>query len=427
MNRSSLVRNAALSLPIALAACSSGSAGKEVESQKTRATPTVSASDLTAAATGERDLGIDLYKNIAASGTGNVFLSPHSISEALTMVYAGAATDTASQLRTVLHAQLPDAQLFPAMNGLDLALESRGQGEPGDDGAKFQLNVANALWGQEGFTFEQPFLDTLAVDYGAGVHLVDFEKNAEGARTTINTWVADQTNQKITNLLPEGAVDSTTRLTITNAVYFNAAWQTAFDKSATAPAAFTTDAGAAVQVPTMHNVFTSTGLIGNGVTAVEIPYAGDQLSMIVVQPDDLATFESQLSGDSLEALIGQLAPAQVTLSLPEWKFTNTNSLGGILKSLGATDAFTPGVADFSGIDGAHDLFIQDVLHKAYVGVDESGTEAAAATAITVGGSAVEQTPPALTVTIDKPFLFVIRDNATGACVFLGRVTDPTAS
>ena len=146
------------------------------------------------------------------------------------------------------------------------------------------------------------------------MHLVDFVKNAEGARTTINTWVADQTNQKITNLLPEGAVDSTTRLTITNAVYFNAAWATAFDKSATAPAAFTTAAGTSVQIPTMHNVFTSTGLIGNGVTAVELPYAGDELSMIVIQPDDLATFESQLSGDSLEALIGQLAPAQVTLS-----------------------------------------------------------------------------------------------------------------
>ncbi|MEO6954423.1 MAG: serpin family protein, partial [Polyangia bacterium] len=302
-----------------------------------------------------------------------------------------------------------------------LALESRGQGQTGVDGSPFKLSIANALWGQEGSTFLPAFLDTIAVNYGAGVHPLDFLHSPDPSRITINDWVAKETSNKILDLIPEGAINSDTRLVLTNAVYFNASWATAFEQSATKDAAFTLADGSTVQAPTMHGGFEGEGFSDDTMQAVQIEYAGDELSMVVMQPKDLAAFESSLSPAVLDGVLAKLAPAYITLSLPKWKVTDSHGLSAPLKALGMTDAF--GDADFSGMDGAKDFVIQDVLHKAYIAVDEKGTEAAAATAVVIGTTSIESNQ--LSLSFDHPYLYVIRDNATGAVVFMGRISDPT--
>ena len=415
-------RHTSYLLPLALAACSGGTTPGEISSSKQRETAAnVSADQLTAAATSERTFGVALYAQLVDGTGGNVFFSPHSIEEALSMTYAGAAGETAAQMRSVLAYTLPDDQIHQAMNGLDLALESRGKGQVGVDGNPFKLSVANALWGQSGYTFLPAFLDTLAQSYGAGVHPLDFEHAPDPSRITINDWVASETNDKIKDLLAEGSVTSNTRLVLTNAVYFNASWATPFAAAETTIAPFTTLAGSTVQAPTMHAGFEGSGYASGGVEAVQLDYAGHELSMIVIQPDDLAQYESQLTPAVLDALVGKLEHAYVTLSLPKWKVTDSHDLVAPLRALGMTDAFES--ADFSGIDGAKDFVIQDVVHKAYIAVDEKGTEAAAATAVVDETTSI--TTKQLTLTFDHPYLYVIRDNATGAIVFMGRIADPT--
>jgi len=252
---------------------------------------------------GSSAFAFDLYRTLATED-GNLFYSPYSISLALAMTYAGARGETEQEMADTLHFTLPQDRLHPAFNGLDLELASRGQGTQGTDEEGFRLNIANAIWGQEDFTFLEEFLDVLAGNYGAGLRLVDFEREAEEARVTINDWVSDETEGKIKDLIPPGVIDDLTRLVLTNAIYFNAAWLNPFQEQLTEDGPFHTLDGRDVQAPMMSQLASFGYAQGEGYQAVELPYDGEELSMEVLLPDagEFDSFEGRLGGDFLSAL-----------------------------------------------------------------------------------------------------------------------------
>jgi serpin B len=425
----------AFSLALAASACSSddtqgpapectdpSTAGCMVASSKQRVTsPDVPDADLSAAVAGNTDFATALYQQLRTE-PGNLFYSPFSISEALAMAWAGANGETAAEMASALHFTLPEAQLHPAFNAIDLALMSRGEGKAGADGGKFRLNIANALWGQMGYSFQTPFLDTLAVNYGAGMHVVDFEKAAEPSRVVINDWVAERTEDRIKDLLPKGSIDSATRLVLTNAIYFNAAWETPFKAESTKERAFTLRDGTTVNLPTMSG-YQDTGYgEGDGWAALDMPYDGHELSMVLVLPaaGTLDAFEASLSSARIDEIIGAMGHYSVDVTLPKFKIESAFSLKAQLSKMGMPLAFSD-AADFSRIDGKGGLMIGDVVHKAFVNVNEAGTEAAAATGVTFGATSV---PLPAEIHFDRPFLFFIRDIATKSVLFVGRVEDP---
>jgi serpin B len=399
--------------------------------------PDVSPADATALVSGNTSFAFALYPGLTGSGSStNVFYSPYSVSLALAMTYAGAGGDTATQMASALDFTLPAAQLHPAFDALDLAIETVPAGATGQDGQPFVINVADSLWGASGASFGQPFLATLGSDYGAGLHTVDFGDAAQAVQD-IDAWVSGKTNGKIPNLLSPNSVNPETRFVIVNAVYFNASWATPFDATRTAPGTFTREDGSTVQASMMTSNATSdtpgaaTGYAsGTGWQAVDLPYSGGTTSMVVVLPDEgsFSAVEQQLSPTFYANVLSSLNEQDlVELTLPKFTIHGaTVSLVPELKALGMTDAFAPGVADFKAIVPG-DVFIHDVLHQAFVSVDESGTEAAAATAVVGGGLAIA-TPPPPTVTVDvnRPFFFFIRDVASGTVLFVGREGDPTA-
>jgi serpin B len=338
------------------------------------------------------------------------------------MTWAGARGRTETQMAQALRFTLGQDRLHPAFDAIDLALMSRGKNAAGKDGGPFRLNIANALWGQLGHSFQTPFLDTLAQSYGAGMHVVDFEKSAESARGIINDWVAEKTEDRIKDLLPPGSVDSLTRLVLTNAVYFNAAWSEPFNKANTKDQAFTKRDGATIQVPTMSGYQQAPYGEGQGWAALDIPYGNRELSMLLVLPaaGTFDAFEGALTSDKIGEITAGLSMHGVSVTLPRFRIESQFSLAEALAKLGMTDAFTD-AADFSGMNGTGGLFINAVVHKAFVEVDESGTEAAAATGVGVGTTSA---PEPAEIHFDRPFLFFIRDRATKTIVFFGRVEDP---
>lgn len=391
------------------------------QSALTRATPSVPDATLRTFAESNAAFAMALYGQIAEPGK-NLFYSPYSISAALAMTYAGASGNTEAQMKQAMHFDLAEPALHEAFNALDRALEGRGADLPDDEtGSPFTLEIANSIWGQNGFPFEQPFLDTLAQHYGAGMRLLDFIADAEKARQIINAWVAMVTHDRIKDLIPQGIIDSATRLVLTNAIYFKASWKTKFDKTQTAAGPFTKLDGSTIQTDLMHLQDKDFAYAtGDGWAAAELPYVGDDISMVIVVPDDLAAYEAALTGPGLTALFDALAPQALTLTVPKFTFEADFNLGEALKALGMTDAFT-GDADFSGMTATANLFIQAVVHKAFVAVDEDGTEAAAATAVIVGETSV---PTFIDFKADRPFLFFIRDRPTNSVLFVGRVVDP---
>jgi serpin B len=398
-------------------------AGGLVASDEERITsPDVPAGDLRAVVADNTDFALSLYQKLRFT-PGNLFYSPFSISAALAMTWAGARGETESQMAAALHFTLPQERLHPAFDALDLALASRGRGAMGSDGGAFRLTVANAIWGQVGYPFEVPFLDTLALNYGAGVHVVDFRKDPEGSRGVINDWVAERTEDRIEDLLPPGSIDASTRLVLTNAIYFNAAWESPFDEGDTKDATFTRRDGTEIQVPTMRGSPRARYGSGDGWAAVELPYDRHELAMVLVLPDagTIDAFEASLTGDALAAILGSMTEHLVTLSLPRFEIESQLSLVEQLSGLGMPIAFGD-AADFSGISGEGGLAIRDVVHEAWVSVDEAGTEAAAATGVVVGPTSV---PMPAEIHFDHPYLFVIRDLATETILFVGRVEDPT--
>ena len=398
-----------------------------VQSNKARAAMAPAANaDLPALVTGNNAFAWDLYQKLAQQ-EGNLFYSPYSISLALAMTYAGARDATEEQMARTMHYTLPQDRLHPAFNNLDLTLAQRGQGAKGKDGQGFRLNIANALWGQQGYQFLPGFLDLLAQNYGAGLRLLDFARAPEDSRVTINKWVSDQTENKIKDLIAPGAIVPATRLVLTNAIYFNAAWADQFKPEETQDGPFNLLDGSKVTVPMMHQTASFGYAEGDGYQAVELPYDKNELSMVILLPQagKFQTFESTLDASHAATLVQNLKYKRVALTMPKFKFDSSFTLADALQALGMRDAFTYGPANFSGMDGTRDLFIGQVVHKAFVAVDEQGTEAAAATAVIMtAGAAMPEQPVA--VTIDRPFVFLIRDIQTGAILFVGRVVNPKA-
>ncbi len=407
-------------------ACSGADDGALLRADVARAAP--SQADIEAAyiaANGNAAFGWDLYRQIAAE-PGNLFVSPHSISVALAMVYAGAAGSTAIEMAETLHYDLPQPQLHPAFNALALSLEEADKAASGKK-EPFRLSVVNSAWAQEDHPFLQPYLETLARSYGAGIRTVDYTKDAEGARKTINAWVSDQTGKRIKDLLPQGSLDELTRLVLANAVYFKADWETPFEKANTTIGPFTRLDGTPVDAAMMRNSELSARYAEDGdVQAVELRYAGGRTSMVILLPRSgrFAAAQRAMDADRVSRLVAALAPATLNISLPKFEFTRRTDLGATLQAMGMVSAFQPDTADFSGMDGTRQLFISEVYHKAFVRVDEEGTEAAAATAavIRTTGAPVGVVP----FTADRPFIFLIRDSETGATLFLGHVVDPAA-
>lgn len=385
--------------------------------------------DVMTAATGLRAFAGQAYALLAEAKDGNIVYSPASIHLALAMTYSGARGDTAAEMREALHFDLDGDAFHEAMNTLDQVLASRNREEPpGSDGMerKVLLQVANALWGQQGFEFEQGFLDTLAADYGAGMRLVDYVAATEEARQAINAWVAEQTNDRIPELIPDGVLSAMTRLVLTNAVYLDATWAAPFDGNDTWEAPFTRLDGSEVLVETMHKQLVARYAAGDSWQAIELPYLGEELAMLFLVPDPgtLADIEAGVADGLFDEVLDTLGPADVNLSLPKYEFQFKTSVAQLLRDLGMLLAFDPSLADFSGMTAADRLFISDVIHEAFIAVDEEGTEAAAATGVVMDLAAA---PIAgIELQIDRPFLFSLYDRETGAVLFMGRVLDPAA-
>ncbi|MBM3176254.1 MAG: serpin family protein, partial [Chloroflexi bacterium] len=406
------------------ASCAPTQAGEVIQSEKQRITsPNVNQADLTVLVDGNNAFAFDAYQALKKAD-GNLFFSPYSISLALAMTYAGARGTTAQQMASALHFTLPQGQLHPAFNSLDTELSQRGQGAKGKDGKGFRLNIVNAIWGQKGYKFLPEFLDTLAQNYGAGLRTLDFKQASEASRIIINDWVSQQTEGRIKDLIPRGAIDTLTRLVLTNAIYFNAAWQFPFQKEATKDGVFHLLDGREVTVPMMRQTERLGYTEGTNYQAVELPYDGRQLSMIILLPraGQFAEFEKSLDANQLKAITRDMSSERIALTMPRYKFTSECSLSKTLTAMGMSDAFG-GSADFSGMTGNRELLISDVFHKAFVAVDEEGTEAAAATAVIMAATAMPGAP--IEVTVDRPFIFLIRDIETGTLLFIGRVLNPS--
>jgi serpin B len=386
--------------------------------------PDVSEADLATLVNGNSAFAFDLYQALRGA-EGNLFYSPYSISLALAMTYAGARGETEQQMADTLHFILSQDRLHPTFNGLDLELASRGEGAKGKDGEGFRLNIVNALWGQKDYHFLPAFLDLLAVNYGAGLRTLNFIGAPEESRITINEWVSDQTEGRIEDLIPKGLINTLTRLVLTNAIYFNAAWQYPFEEGATQNDTFYLLNGDESTVPMMRQTKSFGYAEGDDYQAVELPYDGRELSMVIMLPQSgqFEAFEASLDTKQVDAIVARLEHEQVDLMMPKFEYESSFGLKKALATMGMPVAFSEG-ADFSGMTGNRDLFIADVVHKAFVSVDEAGTEAAAATAVVMELTAAPGTP--VTVKVDRPFIFLIRDIETGAILFVGRVLDPSA-
>ncbi len=366
------------------------------------------------------DFSFDLYRSLRLEET-NLFFSSYSISTAVAMAYGGARGETEKQMSSTLHYSLPQEQLHPVFNLLDQSLNT-----PASEGDGFQLHTVNSLWGQEQFPFLPDFLALIARNYGAGVRLVDFTEDAsrEAARQTINEWVSQQTNEMIQELLPEGMLDGLTRLILVNAIYFKGEWQDPFENG-TEDAPFTLPDGEQVSVPTMSRRAVAPYFQGEGYQAIRLPYKGDRTEMILVMPDvgKFSELEQTLDRISFEGLLSSLEDHDIKLYMPKFQFVYSTDLKEVLAQMGMPAAFDPGGADLSGIYDQEaeksNLFISHIAHKAFVAVDEKGTEAAAATGV-VGE--IESMP--IELHIDHPFIFIIRDWQTGSILFAGRVLDP---
>jgi serpin B len=401
--------------------------GDVVQSLKTRQTdPRVSSSDLSELVLGNSNFALDLYRKLCEQTPNeNIFYSPYSLSLALAMTSAGAKNQTEKEMADALHL-MDQARLHPAFNALDLDLAGRGQNALGIDGQPFRLNIVNALWGAMGYAFLPEFLDTLAVNYGAGIRLLDFMNQPEESRKTINQWVSYNTQEKIPEIIPAGVITVDTRLVLTNAIYFNAAWKKAFDPKTTSDGKFNRADGTTLTVSMMNQKETFNYDEADGYQAVELPYDGEEMSMVIFLPAEkrFSEFEKSLNTEKINTILGRLKMGQVLLTLPTFKLTCRFGLKDTLAQMGMPTPFT-NAADFSGMNGTRDLCITDIIHQAYVLVNEKGTEAAAATGVIIGLTSAG--PGTCKIfTADRPFIFLIRDMKTNTILFVGRILNPAS-
>ncbi len=386
------------------------------------ASPSAPPADQAEAVNGSNAFAVDLYAQLSKQ-PGNLFFSPESISTAFGMAYAGASGETATEMQHVLHFTLPPDRLHPAMGALLAAMNSQHKG--------YELHVADALWAQQDASFEQSYLKLVQSDYGAGFHRVNFTISPESVRSTINAWVGKQTNDKIKDLIGQGALNTTTRLVLTNAIYFKGDWQDPFDAEATQKEEFHLSATQWAMAPMMHRTGGYSYYDGGTFQALELPYAGNEISMVVLLPketDGLPALEKSFASGVAGEWIQKLEPVdKVILTLPRFTMTQQFELSSTLSAMGMAQAFS-GAADFSGMTGKPDFSISAAIHKAYIDVNEKGTEAAAATAIVMYATAMRREapePPPVVFRADHPFLFILLDTRSGSMLFLGRIADPT--
>ncbi len=384
-------------------------------------------------AEGNNRFAMELYQKLATS-EGNLFFSPYSISTALGMTYAGARGETARQMAEVLRfptspkvleemdlagRPMTQEEFAQAFGMIVKDLNAQGSQD------KYQLSVANALWGQKGYAFLPAFLKLVESEYGGKLQEMDFRSAAEKARQTINAWVAKQTNEKIKELIGPGVLDRMTRLVLTNAIYFKGNWATQFKENRTRPAPFTLLDGEKIQTPMMNQKSEFAYAEAGDLQILELPYVDDELSMVILLPkalDGIRQLERELTSAKLAAWLAPRRKQEVIVSLPKFKMTSKFGLAKILASMGMPDAFSR-QADFSGMTGRRELSISAVIHEAYVDVNEEGTEAAAATGVVMKLTSMgpDRTP---VFRADHPFIFMIRDNSSGSVLFLGRVMNP---
>ena len=410
-------------LSLLLSTCGPSASASIAQSDLQRVTaPDASPEQIQSLADNNNTFGFGLYQSLRAQD-GNLIYSPYSISLALAMTYVGARGETESQMAQTLHF-LPQDGLHPAFNALDLQLAQRGKATTADE-TPLQLNIANAVWAEQTYPFLQSFLDTIALNYGAGIRLADFINQYEAVRKEINDWVSDQTEEKIKDLIPEGVLDPDTRMALVNAIYFKADWLSPFEAEATRDAAFYLLDGTEVTVPMMYNDAFVPYAVGEGWQAIELAYQGETAAMDVIVPDEgrFEEVESSLDDQTVSDMLTTLQPTSLALGLPKFKYESEFGLVDQLKTLGMTDAFDADLANFTGMSERDDLFISEVIHKAFVAVDEKGTEAAAATAVIVDVASAQISD--LTLIIDRPFIFLIRDIPTGQFLFIGRVLNPS--
>jgi serpin B len=399
--------------------------------------PVYSLSDMEAMIDGFSEFTLDFYyalRNAPSKQGKNLFFSAYSIENALAMTWAGARGQTEAQMADTLHLNLPQERFHPTLNALNIDLNSRDD-QPPPSGDPFSLNVVNALWSRIGYPFLPSYLEVIATNYDAGVRVLDFASNWEGSRETINQWVEDQTHEKIKDLLPQGSITPDTTVVLTNAIYFKGSWYKKFEEESTAPGPFYRLDGTTVTPDMMHGRLDTRYAQGVGFDAVELPYASpmfeeyqypQELSMLLIVPDkgQFETVEGMLNKDQIDAVVSSLGHETVDLALPKFEFECEIGCKTLLQSMGMMDAFEPLVADFGNmVDPVHSMsWIDEVYHKAFVAVDEEGTEAAAATAVVMTETSI---PEVIPVSADKPFIFFIRDQVTGSILFMGRVLDPT--
>ena len=381
---------------------------------------------------GNNKFALELFAKLQST-KGNLFFSPYSISTALAMAHAGARNETESQMAGVLHFPVsvnrktdssskssPDRQQFPLAFG-KIIQDLNNRGHKGG----YTLTVANALWGQKNYGFREEFLGLIETSYDGGLNEVDFVRAAEAARKTINAWVGKKTNDKIRNLISEGVLDSMTRLVLTNAIYFKGNWARQFKENRTKDAHFTLADGRKIDVAMMNQKADFGYMETDTFQGLELPYVDEELSMVILLPkkfDALDEFEKTLTLKNLTQWLAKIHKREVVVFVPKFKMTSQFSLASVLNSMGMKDAFSSN-ADFSGINGKRDLFISAVIHKAYVEVNEEGTEAAAATGVVMRLTSIGPAPIPV-FRADHSFLFLIRDNLTGSILFIGRVANP---
>ena len=369
----------------------------------------------TAAVAGMNAFAVDLFTAVAAGQSGNVVVSPYSVTFALGMIYSGAEGKTAREMAAVLHADIPARRWHEGINAYDLTLDARTARSP------TSWSAANKVWTQPGLPLRDDYLDVLTAAYGSPLAEADFAIDVDAQREVINGWVAEQTEERIAELFPRGSLDPATVMVLVNAVALDAPWEFPFDPAATADEPFTRLDDTTVNVAMMHYDEYLPSASTDSYQAVELPYGGGALSMVVIVPDDLAAFEAALTAESLIEIVGSIKDGGIHLSLPRWTTRTHLTLNDSLAALGMPTAFTAGAADFSGMVDGGGVWLDRVEHEAFIEVDEDGTRAAAAT----GGVMLGSHGP--TVEVNRPYLYVIRDRGAGTILFIGHVTDPSAT
>jgi serpin B len=360
----------------------------------------------------------ELYSKLN-DNESNIFFSPYSISDALAMTYEGARGKTACEMQSVFHFPQDDSTRQSSFAYIYNMLNGRSNA--------YTLRTANALWVQKDFSLLQSYINITDKFYRGKATNLDFIKDTEGSRKTINSWVEQQTNNKIQDLIPVGYIDSLTRLVLTNAIYFKGTWVIQFDKSETRPGDFHVSPEKTVSAQMMSLTgekaefnYTETSTL----QALEMPYKGGNLSMVILLPKEgnMTSLENSLTSEKLNAIESKFMKQRVDVHMPKFKFDTKYFMADTLSGMGMPTAFTLGVADFSGMDGSKDLYISSVIHQAYVDVNEEGTEAAAATAVVMTMAAAGPHP---VFNVDHPFIFIIQEKNTGAILFMGKMVDPT--